>query len=99
VARKITKKTKRRVLLITSLTVTVFLAFSFNLWKTLSQVIDKNSEAKVLQKEMQRLEDEEMYLKVEVEKLNDPEYVARYAREKYFYSKNGEFTIKIPKAQ
>ena len=30
------------------------------------------------------------------ETLEDPEYVARYAREKYLYSKDGELIIRIP---
>ena len=29
-------------------------------------------------------------------KLQDPDYVARYAREKYLYSKDGEIIIRIP---
>ena len=35
-------------------------------------------------------------LKSEVAKLQDPDYVARYAREKYLYSKSGEIIIRIP---
>ena len=31
-----------------------------------------------------------------VAKLQDPDYVARYAREKYLYSKDGEIIIRIP---
>ena len=31
-----------------------------------------------------------------VTKLQDPDYVARYAREKYLYSKDGEIIIRIP---
>ena len=31
----------------------------------------------------------------EINKLNDPDYLARYAREKYSYSKEGEYIIKI----
>ena len=34
-------------------------------------------------------------LKSEVVKLQDPEYVARYAREKYLYTKDGETILKI----
>ena len=34
--------------------------------------------------------------KDDIKKLNDPDYVARYAREKYLYSKNGELIIRIP---
>ena len=35
------------------------------------------------------------YLKEEINRLQDPEYMAKYAREKYLYSKNGEIIIKI----
>jgi cell division protein DivIC len=97
--KKITSKTKRRLFLIFSLTLAVLIAFSFNVWKLFSQVIDKNSEAIALKEKIKQLEDEEAYLNVEVEKLNDPDYIARYARERYLYSKDGEFTIKLPEAQ
>lgn len=98
-AKPITKPTRRRLFLISMLTVAVLVAFSYNLWTMVSQVMEKNSEAAVLRKQMNDLEDKEAYLKVEVEKLNDPDYVARYARERYLYSKDGEFTIRIPEAQ
>lgn len=98
-SKKITKKTKRRLLLIAVITIVVLSVFLINLWKMFSQVINKNNEAIFLRTEIDRLEKEETYLKVEVEKLNDPEYVARYARERYLYSKDGEFTIRIPEAQ
>ncbi|MDD2202809.1 MAG: septum formation initiator family protein [Bacilli bacterium] len=96
VSKKVSKKTKRRLSLISLITIVVFSAFLFNVWNNFSQVISKKNEAKHLRSEISRLEDEEVHLKVEVEKLNDPEYVARYARERFLYSKEGEFTIKIP---
>ena len=37
----------------------------------------------------------EAALKVDVEKLQDSDYIARYAREKYLYSKDGEFILNI----
>ena len=40
--------------------------------------------------------DKEEELKATVTKLQDPDYVARYAREKYLYSKDGEIIIRIP---
>ena len=43
----------------------------------------------------EKLKDEEITLSDDVEKLKNPEYAARYAREKYFYSKNGEKILKI----
>ena len=39
--------------------------------------------------------EEEETLKSEIVKLQDDEYIARYAREKYLYSKDGEIIIKI----
>ena len=45
---------------------------------------------------LEELQKEEEELKADVERLQDPDYVARYAREKYLYSKDGEFIIKLP---
>ena len=42
------------------------------------------------------LQDEEDVLNSDIKKLEDPEYVARYAREKYMYSKDGELIIRFP---
>ena len=39
---------------------------------------------------------EEDKLNSDIKKLKDPEYVARYAREKYMYSKDGELIIRLP---
>ncbi|MFA5407325.1 MAG: septum formation initiator family protein [Bacilli bacterium] len=96
---KITKQTKRRLsfIMLTTLVISIFLFI--NIWTLFSEVIDKNREAQTLAEKIEELTDEQAYLEVEVEKLNDPEYVARYARERYLYSKDGEFTIKIPEAQ
>ena len=38
---------------------------------------------------------EEEVLNDEISKLEDPEYLAKYAREKYLYSKKDEIIIKI----
>ena len=53
-------------------------------------------EKQELDKQVAKLTDEEEKLKDQVSKLKDPEYIARYAREKYLYSKEGEFIIKLP---
>ena len=33
---------------------------------------------------------------IDADKLQDPDYIARYAREKYSYSKDGEIILRIP---
>ena len=45
---------------------------------------------------IEKLKEEEEELKGQVTKLQDPDYVARYAREKYLFSKDGEIIIRIP---
>ena len=41
------------------------------------------------------LQEEAEELKIEITKLHDPEYLAKFARENYLYSKEGELIIKI----
>ncbi|MBQ7137255.1 MAG: septum formation initiator family protein [Bacilli bacterium] len=60
------------------------------------QIYDKYKEKNELEEKILALKEEEEQLTVDVERLQDPEYVARYLREKYFYSKNGEYIIRIP---
>ena len=54
-----------------------------------------NNERK-LDKELISLKEKEEELKVDANKLQNPEYIARYAREKYLYSKEGEYILQIP---
>ena len=44
----------------------------------------------------EKYQEKEAELKVDVEKLEDPDYIARYAREKYMYSKDGEIILRLP---
>lgn len=60
------------------------------------EIVSKYKEKKHLEKELIALKEKEKELKLDADKLQDPDYVARYAREKYFYSKDGEYVIKIP---
>lgn len=59
------------------------------------KIIDKYQEKKELEEKYATLIDEEEVLEKEVSKLQDPDYIAKYAREKYLYSKDGEYIIKI----
>ncbi len=59
------------------------------------KITQKKEEKKVLTKKLEDLKEEEITLTDDVEKLKNKEYAARYAREKYLYSKNGEKILKI----
>ena len=93
--RKATKKDKRRILILIIVLIPLLVLFVSNIFKYGIQIL-KNIKAKeeldVVYKE--KLKEEEK-LQSEIIKLQDPEYIARYAREKYLYSKDGEIIIKI----
>ena len=59
-------------------------------------ISNKYKEKDKLSNELVELKEEEQVLTIDVEKLKNPEYVARYLREKFLYSKDGEYIIKIP---
>lgn len=59
-------------------------------------IYEKYQEKEELNNKILALKEKEEQLSVDVERLQDPEYIARYLREKYFYSKDGEFIIRIP---
>ena len=67
-----------------------------SVFKVIVQIVDKYNEADNLEIQLADLKEEEETLNNEILKLQDPEYLARYAREKYFYSKDGELIIRIP---
>lgn len=92
---KLTKKDKRRTMIWSLLIVIVFsylAVFSYNYW---SQIMENRKTKIELEKEYTALLEEEERLNSEITKLQDPEYVAKYAREKYNLSKEGEIKIKV----
>ena len=56
-------------------------------------VLEKSK--KQLENQLTDLQKNEEDLTNDIQKLKDPEYIARFARETYMYSKDGEYIIKI----
>lgn len=69
---------------------------TFTIGKYWVEIFDKYQEKQDLEKELTYLKEKEEELQVDVEKLQNPDYIARYAREKYLYSKDGEIVLQIP---
>ena len=61
-----------------------------------AEELDINHLMQIRRDKLVELQEEEKQLTIDVEKMQDPEYVGRYLREKYFYSKDGEYIIRIP---
>ena len=76
--------------------VIVIFVMTFTIGKYWVEIFEKYQEKKELDKELTLLKEKEEELKVDANKLQNPDYVARYAREKYRYSKDGEFILQIP---
>lgn len=89
-------KSKRRVFILGMTSVIVIFAMTFSIGKYWVEIFDKYREKKVLDNELTALKEKEEELKVDANKLQNPDYIARYAREKYLYSKDGEYILQIP---
>lgn len=94
--KKITKKTKRRLIFLTSVILFLVGVIITSVFNDLCQIIDNRNEVAVLSEKYNQLLREEESLQSEITKLQDSNYVARYAREKYLYSYPNEVIIKLP---
>lgn len=90
------KKNVKRLLVFGFFSVFVIVFVFVSVYNIINQIVDKYKEADELEKKLAALSLEEEELNNEINRLQDKDYLARYAREKYFYSKSGELIIRIP---
>ncbi|MBR2678714.1 MAG: septum formation initiator family protein [Bacilli bacterium] len=90
------KKVRTRFFLLGFTSIFIIVAVTFTIGKYWIEIFDKYQEKRALEKELTSLKEKEEELKVDADKLQNPDYIARYAREKYLYSKEGEFILQIP---
>lgn len=69
---------------------------TYTMGKYWIEIYDKSQEKDKLNKELKQLKKKESTLRADADRMQDKEYIARYAREKYLYSKEGEFILRIP---
>lgn len=94
-AKKIPKASKRRLIFLGPLAIFIIIYFLFTVGMYGYKLITLYKNEQELKAKLVSLQAEEQDLKIEIQKLKDPDYLARYAREKYLYSKDGEYIIKI----
>lgn len=94
--RKKTKKSVKRILLLGLASLAIIIGTTYTIGKYWIEIYDKYQEKKELKKKLTTLKEKEEELQVDADKLQDPDYIARYAREKYAYSKDGEIILRIP---
>ena len=90
-----TRKEKKRLVFISVTIVALLISLFGSLYSDFMQIMINQKETTKLTMEYERLMDEQKSLSSEVTKMQDPNYVARYAKEKYLYSSEGELIIRI----
>ncbi len=92
---KVSKKAKRRMLFATLVLFAIIGFMSVSLFGYWTQIFNNVKQTNKLKDEYKKLSKEEIQLKADATKLQDPDYIARYARETYLYSKDGEKIIRV----
>ena len=96
--KKIKRKTsKSKIRIFVSLIIfgSVTVALGYNCFDNILQIQKLKEEKNNLQKQLVTLQEEKETLETDILKLEDPDYIAKYVREKYFYSKDGELILRL----
>ena len=95
--KRVRKSTKHRLFILIPVTLVVITytiaSFSYYVYK----IYSLKKEQETLLHQLDVLKDEEDNLQTDIEKFQNPDYLARYARENYHYSKDGELVIQTKK--
>ena len=94
-AKRKTRKEKERLVFISLIIIALLVSLVGTVIGDFKQILENKKETIKLTQEYEMLLDEQEKLASEVTKMQDPEYVARYAKEKYLYSSEGEIIIRI----
>jgi Septum formation initiator len=93
--KKISKASKRRLMIFGTLSLVVMTYVCINLVTYTYRIKKLTDEQNKLATELKQMKESEKELKNEIKKLNDEDYLARFAREEYYYTKDGEYVIKL----
>ena len=93
--RRLSVKAKSRMFVIFLFFGAIIATLGFTFFRDLHKIRDLNNDMKKMVQKESDLIDEEEAIEADIKKLSDPSYIARYAREKYFYSKEGEIILRM----
>ena len=94
-AKKKNKKSKRRLAIFGTISLIAIVYSIFNACYYSYKIAVLEKTKKDLEHQLTQLQNKEEILTTDIQKLKDPEYIAKYARENYMYSKDGEYILKI----
>lgn len=93
--KSISRNVKRRLTFFGPLISIILIACITSIFSYGYNIYSLKKEENRLKNQLSSLKEEAENLNDEIVKLKDPDYIAKYARENYFYTKNGEYVIKI----
>ncbi len=86
---------KIKLLFVIVVFASVTTALGYNCLSNILKIYDMKNEKRELENQLVDLQEEKEILEGDILRLKDPEYIAKYVREKYFYSKDGEFILRL----
>ena len=92
--RKIVKS-KIRIFIVLIIFGTVTAVLGYNCVTNIVKIQDLMNEKENLEEKLVVLQEEKEVLDTDIIRLEDEEYIAKYVREKYFYSKDGELILRL----
>lgn len=92
--KKTSKKERKRLFIISLAIITLLCFLVGSVYKDWQQILFNRKEEIELTKKYEQLLDNEVKLSAEITKLQDDEYLARYAKEKYMLSSSDDIIIK-----
>lgn len=97
--KKIPTASKHRLMIFGTISI-VFIGYFFvTLINYTIHINQLKMQEKELKTELGALKLEADSLSTTIQQLKDPDYVARYARERYYYSANGEYILKMDQSE
>lgn len=93
--RKTSNRVRMRLFVFLPLFIVLAAFLAYSCGNNVIKLMELKTEKKNLEKQLVVLTDEKEDLEADVKRLSDSNYVARYAREKYLYSKKDEIIIRI----
>lgn len=92
---KKTKKEKKRLFVISVVIILLVVSLVSSVFGDWTKIMENKSKITSLNKQYNDLLSEEEKLVSEVTKLQDDDYIVRFAKEKFLYSENGELIIRM----
>ena len=91
----ILKNKKTRIFVLGIVSLTCFVLLCVNAFTYTYKIVSLSKKEKELTIKLNELKELKESLDNEIEKLHDPEYIERFAREEYLYTKPNEYVIKV----